>query len=464
MTRQAVPGVYSLAVECPELIPDWHPTKNGDLTPDTITPASGRKVWWQCQYGHEWQATVANRSRQRSGCPYCAGNVAVPGKNDLATVRPDLAAGWHPTKNGDLTPNLIARSSDRKVWWQCTKGHEWRASAANRYRGAGCPYCAGRRVLAGSNDLASHFPDLAAEWHPTKNGDLTPEGVSRSSGRVVWWQCAKGHEWRAAVNNRIRGRGCPYCSGYFAWAGDNDLATVRPDLAAQWHPTKNGDLTAQGVTRQANRKVWWQCAKGHEWLALVSSRDAGNGCPYCAGHRAWPGESDLATLRPDIAREWHPTKNGDLTPQDVTAPAATRVWWQCPAGHEWRAVVYNRLKAGCPRCNPGGFDSTRPGWVYFLADDNRDLLQIGISNVPESRLRTHELAGWRLVGLDGPMPGDLARQWERDILAAVKRRGAVRPKHAGLAPFDGHTESWKRTSLPVESLSALRAMVRADEA
>jgi hypothetical protein len=461
MTRRIMPGVDSLAARYPELIPEWHP--RNEVSPDEVAPKSGRKVWWRCQLGHEWEAIVSNRTARRSGCPYCAGNVANPGVNDFATKCPDLLAEWHPRKNGELRPDQVAAMSERKVWWQCSSGHEWHAPPKNRTSGSGCPYCAGRSVLAGFNDLATIAPDLAAQWHPTRNGDLTPENVTQMSGRKVWWRCAQLHEWAAPINNRRQGRGCPYCSGYYAWPGFNDLVTVRPDLALEWHPERNGTLTPEQVVKTSNQKVWWQCSRGHEWEAQVYSRDEGNGCPYCSGRRAWLGENDLATLRPDIAHEWHPTKNGDLTPDQFTVSAVRKVWWCCEVGHEWRAHIYARQIAGCPGCAKGGFDSTKDGWLYFLRDDDRGLLQVGISNVPAKRLRTHEWAGWQLIDLSQPMPGDLARQWERDILVAIKRRGAIRPKDSGMAPFDGHTESWRRDSLPVESLAELRAMVRSDE-
>src|SRR5690606_26057192 len=129
--------------------------------------------------------------------------------NDLATLRPDLAAQWHSTKNGDLLPSQVSvRSSANNVWWQCERGHDWQATPANRGGGKNCPVCSGQRVLAGFNDFASAYPELATEWHPTKNGDLTPSDVTRSSSAKVWWQCAKGHEWETWVYTRSGGSGC----------------------------------------------------------------------------------------------------------------------------------------------------------------------------------------------------------------------------------------------------------------
>jgi hypothetical protein len=75
-----------------------------------------------------------------------------------------------------------------------------------------CPCCAGKQVV-GSNCLATRFPTVAAEWHPTKNGPLTPRDVSFASGKRYWWRCSKkGHEWHAPICYRTSGGwGCPVC-------------------------------------------------------------------------------------------------------------------------------------------------------------------------------------------------------------------------------------------------------------
>lgn len=117
----------------------------------------------------------------------------------IATERPELVKEWHPTKNGDLNPDSISFGSVKKVWWRCAHSHEWEASPNNRSNGQGCPYCSGRRVLVGFNDLATVEPDIAATWHPAKNGDLTPDQVTRGSHKKVWWTCEHGHEWEASV-------------------------------------------------------------------------------------------------------------------------------------------------------------------------------------------------------------------------------------------------------------------------
>lgn len=201
-----------------------------------------------------------------------------------------------------------------------------------------------------TNDLFSLNPSLAAQWHPTRNGQLTPYDVTKHSNKKVWWLCAKGHQWQAVINNRIRGDGCPYCSGK-AVCSDNCLSTRNPGLAKQWHPTRNGQLTANDVTPHSNKKIWWICPKGHEWQAMVSSRSRGAGCPYCKG-KAVCSDNCLATLDTKLASQWHPTRNGELTPEDVTLHSAKKVWWLCSKGHTWQASIDRRSRGvGCPYCS-----------------------------------------------------------------------------------------------------------------
>jgi hypothetical protein len=98
----------------------------------------------------------------------------------------------------------------------CDKGHEYYTVIAHRAQNAsGCPYCSGRKVLAGFNDLATIKPKIAEQWHPELNGDLTPQMVTIGSHKKVWWQCADGHVWKAIIYSRTGARksGCPVCSG-----------------------------------------------------------------------------------------------------------------------------------------------------------------------------------------------------------------------------------------------------------
>ncbi len=209
--KRALKGYNDLQTVNPTLAEEWNYEKNGDLTPEHFTANSNKKVWWKCAKGHEWQATITHRTNGR-GCPYCSGRYAIKGKNDLQTVNPTLAGEWNYEKNGDLTPEHFTANSSQKAWWKCSKGHEWQATIADRNKGKGCPYCSGRYAIKGENDLQTVNPTLAEEWNYEKNGDLTPKHFTANSNKKVWWKCSKGHEWKAVINSRSQGHGCPFCA------------------------------------------------------------------------------------------------------------------------------------------------------------------------------------------------------------------------------------------------------------
>ena len=276
---------YCLREGREDLLEQWDRGANLPLTPAAVSHGSKRKVWWQCTRGHRWQAAVHTRTGSGTGCPVCAGKVPLTGENDLETLYPNLARQWNSSRNGALTPSEVSPGSHRLVWWTCEKGHEWRARVRSRVDGCGCPVCANREIRPGENSLAARFPQLAAQWHPTRNGDLTPDAVAPGTSRRVWWQCGKGHVWLASVVSRTSGgSGCPVCAGRSVIPGENDLATYFPAIAAQWHPDKNGDLTPDRLAPYSNRKVWWRCSLGHDYQATVGARTiGGSGCPICGG-------------------------------------------------------------------------------------------------------------------------------------------------------------------------------------
>jgi uncharacterized Zn-finger protein len=350
--RLRVSKEHNLAVVHPDAARLWHPTKNGGLTPREVAPAAPKNVWWRCEKGHEWKSPVA-RVRTRPLCPRCYKDKASP-KYNLAVVNPDIAREWHPTKNGELKPFQITPGSGKMVWWICKQGHEWQARILHRHHGScNCPYCSGRFATK-ENNLAVCQPGVARLWHPFKNGALTPGDVTPRTREIVWWKCDKDHEWQASISRISKRTRCPYCSGR-RLSDVNNLQVNNPQLARQWHPHKNGDLTPGKVVPHTNIKVWWVCDKGHEYEATVGNRNRpkGRGCPYCAGRKVMKEES-LAATHPELAAEWHPVKNGSLTPWQVRQSQWKKVWWKCAKGHEWAMPPARRTRQkqnrDCPYC------------------------------------------------------------------------------------------------------------------
>jgi hypothetical protein len=213
-TGREVSPEGSLAQRRPSLAAQWHPSKNGSLRPEQVSLYSKRAVWWRCPRGpdHVWKAVVHNRALA-PGCVFCRG-LRVSVTNCVATRMPELVALWHPTKNGGRTPwNTLPRAKGN-ICWRCPNGpdHEWQQPARARTKGrARCPFCEGRK-LSVTNCLATAYPKVAREWHPTRNLPLTPEKVRFRSPEKVWWRCVSGHEWRTTVYHRTQNEsGCPIC-------------------------------------------------------------------------------------------------------------------------------------------------------------------------------------------------------------------------------------------------------------
>ncbi len=476
----------NLAVLFPEIAEQWHNEKNTGFSPEDFRAKSNKKFWWRCSHGHEWQARIQDRTRGNS-CPFCSSQTSqleiriycelktlfpnivwrgkvegneidifmeeegigievdgyywhrtrqkseqekqskltlkgmelirirekpltkigehdllytqkesgkeilnkllktllkfihfpnevmikrymqsetflnhgefkkvisyLPGpppEKSLEGIYPNIAREWNIGKNAPLLPKLFSPQSNKKVWWICEKGHEWEAFIYTRTKGIGCPYCSGR-LATHNNNLKKLRSDLADEWHPTKNKNITPEDVTPFSHKTVWWLCKKGHEWQSTVANRANARACPFCLGRRV-SNNNNLAFLYPELISEWHPVKNGLLKPQNITPGSGKKVWWKCSMGHEWKAAIYSRVRGNGCPYCAGKLATESDNLYSTF-PKLAKEWHPIKNEILSPTELRPRSNKKVWWICSKGHEWEATVNNRANGqGCPYC------------------------------------------------------------------------------------------------------------------
>lgn len=384
-----------------------HPTE-----PNEVTPGSNANVWWRCSKGHEYRAVVYSR-KGGTGCPICdierktsfpeqvisfyLSKVALTenqfrlnNRYSIDVYLPEYKIGieydgeaWHQDTKKDKAKNRLCREKDIQLI---------------RIREPGCPAISGECILLPSrsvadlstavlhlcailgksvdvnierdrtaiytqyidsekeNCLAVKLPEVAAEWHPIKNNTRTPQMVAPNSNKYAWWVCPHGHEYEAKISDRAKGNGCPICAGKVILPGFNDLATKNPTLAAEWHPTMNGTLTPSTVAPGSHTKAWWQCPEGHVWEAQIKSRHKGNGCPYCSGRLVIPGKTDLATNNPALAKEWHHTKNGDLSPETTAKTSNKKVWWICPnCGLEYQARVSDRNgdarhQTNCPHC------------------------------------------------------------------------------------------------------------------
>lgn len=341
-----------------ELTKQWHSTKNINLKPENVYKGSEQKVWWICPANseHEWQAQIKHRA-VGGGCPICNGKTVIP-SSSISVTHSHLIKEWNFVKNKNLRPTQVVSGSDKIVWWICKKNplHEWQATIKRRtLRNHGCPYCNGRIADIEHNLVVSN-PEIAAQWNYEKNTPLKPEQFRTRSNKKVWWFCSrnKSHTYPSTITNRVQGFGCPICVGRLVDVS-NSLQTLFPNIAKQWHPTLNETLTPNDIVASTSRRYWWKCSKGedHEWITSSASRIIGTGCPICEGLKVVKSNC-LTTTHPDLAKQWHPTKNENITSNNVVAGSHKKIWWICSniPLHEWKASVKNRSSKqhGCPYC------------------------------------------------------------------------------------------------------------------
>lgn len=280
----AIVGENDLATTDLLLAKEWHPTKNGDFKPQMTMRGSSKKVWWKCNNGHDWEAVIYSRAGG-SGCPYCSGRLPIRGKNDFETLQKDLASEWHPTKNGELKPFEFKEKSNKKVWWQCIKGHEWNDSMCNRVSNKKkCPFCTNTAVIPHRSRVKGLEPVVASYWDYGANGNLKPDNFFPHSNIEVNWNCGK-HEWKESVDKMTGRKACPYCSGVRLKEEDS-VFNQYPLLLLEYDHDKNGGIKINSISKGSTKMIWWKCKKGHSWLAPTERRVKGSKCPYCSGKRS----------------------------------------------------------------------------------------------------------------------------------------------------------------------------------
>ena len=290
----------------------WNYLENENQHPHKLTWSDNTKYIWRCDGGHNYSSSILEVSFSHTVlrttlCTQCykkwytkdklkkprqesKKSQLKPGKS-FGDKRPDLVWSWDYHRNGRITPFEVSQFASKRFWWMCKEGHIFDCLISNRNK-YGCPTCRGWRVRVGFNDLYTQHPQVAKLWHPTLNGDLTPEDVTIGYEKTkIWWQCDKDedHVWQAtpwsigglsARKRKGNGTGCPYCSNHRV-SKENSLSKNRPEVAERWNYNKNEKDPSQYAI-YSNKKVWWICEKGHEWFStIISATYSNSGCPEC---------------------------------------------------------------------------------------------------------------------------------------------------------------------------------------
>ena len=362
-----------LSTNHPNLPAYIDPELNDGLTADRVTSRSNKALVWTCRAaGHIFSKSPNEATRKRRNgtyqrCPMCV---------TLAFHSPDIAAEWHPAKNGNFTPTDVTYGSAEKRWWKCNTpecpvvdGHEWQDSVAHRTTGGrGCPACAGK-VVTDKNRLSTFYPDISDEWHPTKNGDKTPSQYAQYSSKPAWWLCSKcGYDWSSIISNRTRiGAGCPACAGKVV-TEKNCLVIHYPAVAEEWVRCLGCDLPANEHSFGSNHRASWRCSEcEYEWRVgvadrTISGKGKGTGCPACAGKAVT--DKNRLTNHPQIAAMVLPELNNGQKAYDISESSNKPLNLRCANGHKFRRSPNSIIKKqvdgtwkyrDCFQCNTVAF-------------------------------------------------------------------------------------------------------------
>ena len=356
----------------PGIAGEWDYRKNYPLTPDFFSSGSSQKFFWICPENHSYETSIKSRTKQKSGCPVCYKNnssiIAMRGKlkNTVShqEKNPDYLSMFDIERNS-INPSDIPLMSTKKLWWICENMHPFQRNAVSMSVNQSCPTCS---LVIFSN------PDIAKEFHPSKNVDINVNDLDQASTQKVWWVCKNGHEWKRDVGGRVREKsGCPHC--YNQNRGEilrksavrrvGSLQSRMPDFLVLWDYDKNETLPSE-VTIKSNIKVWWKCLKGHPpYEQSVIDKTNGQGCPVCANEMRVE-KIRVSRLKkfgsfkenhPELMQYWDNLKNKLLDPSNLTSGSKEKVHWVCPNHHKWESSL-NTMTAKrrlhiCPVCkNP----------------------------------------------------------------------------------------------------------------
>jgi len=342
----------SLQINFPNIAKQWHPTKNGFLTPYKVVAKSNKKVWWQCEKGHEWDAVISSRTNMNSGCPFCS--------QEHKTSFPEQAIYFYLRKIFNDTINRYKFDKMREIdvfipslnFGIEYDGRYYHGEKRFRFdsKKEECLAEKGIKLLR-----VKEKNEKLLNCYMENNVIYCQSGLSEVQLSDVIQMCFNyisgniTHETYNIVID-VKTVSAEIYELFIEGEKENSLLAIYPELANEWHPTKNGKLTPDMVSKGSKKKVWWLCKRGHEWRAVIHSRTGGVGCPYCSG-KSVCADNCLQKLNPMLAKQWHPTKNGSLTPEVVTMNSNKKVWWICEIGHEYETKICHRASgSGCPYC------------------------------------------------------------------------------------------------------------------
>jgi very-short-patch-repair endonuclease len=331
-----------------EITRELHPTKNGNIDLDKISSGSTRKLWWKCQFGHEWKTQVryriANKApRGRSqGCPYC--NSPFSSLEALVYVvlkQIFFDAQWRKKINrmeiDVFLPSLqIGIEIDGFHWHSVKKQQDIKKNDTMKKRGI-------KVIRLRESPLGKIEEHDIVYNRATVEKDIVlilleeiSKFIKSKISRVNWKKAFAEYELLKKSTIPL----------------ERSLMYKFPKIAQEWNYSMNGGLCPENVSYGSKRKVWWICKKNnrHRWATSVCNRTGRNsGCPFCSGRKP-TRNNNFARAFPRLIEEWH--EDNALSPWNVSPKSHNKVKWICSyCGLVYTSAVSERARGrGCPHC------------------------------------------------------------------------------------------------------------------
>lgn len=245
--RRAIPGKTDLATTHPKLALELA----DQSLATTLKAGTPTNVDWVCtrDSSHIYPASPYTRTKTLAGCTYCSGRRVIVGQTDIATTHPQIAATLQDPSLGQK----YSQGSDANVTWTCPVHplHIWNTTIHNRINKSSCPFCSNRKIISGSNDLATTHPDLTEKLVDPNNATVVSFGTSQK----LTWKCEfdPEHTWESPPGRLLgpKPAGCTQCYKEKRSAPENELFAILTKLL----PPSSQIITSDRTTLSNNTEL-----------------------------------------------------------------------------------------------------------------------------------------------------------------------------------------------------------------
>ena len=358
--KQATVGVNDLESQFPKVAEYWDYEKNGGVKPSEVFAHSNKLAYWKCnKCGFSWKSKISNRVRLgKGGCPACSGKALLPGFNDLETTHPGIAKEWDYELNYPLTPKDIMHGSAKEDYWICLNGHGSYKKSPNKRtsQNSGCPECnRGRQSSFAEQALFYYvkkaYPDAINRYKEIFQNGMELDIYIPSISLAIEYDGVAFHKHNKLEREQRKYHICQQHKIKLLRIKEEEIKGMwlsETDNCDELFQTSYDGKDFEKLEDTIRRIIFRICF--YYKVDVNLKRDENE---IRSLNPKYFSDHSFATLYPEIAKEWHPTKNGTQKPNMYTYGSTYNAWWLCPkCGHEWQAEINKRVlqKTGCKKC------------------------------------------------------------------------------------------------------------------